>query len=76
MGKLLGEEGEQELCSAREGILRTRVELEGRLNFDQIVNQMHFGDLQGKFTIVQVDIQQLYVHCVKKSTRVPVSPVF
>ena len=37
---------------------------------------MHFCDLQGKFTTVQVDIQQLYVHCTKKSTRVPVSPVF
>ena len=37
---------------------------------------MHFCDLQGKFTIVQVDIQQLYVYCTKESTRVPVSPVF
>ena len=30
---------------------------------------------QGKVTTVQVDIQQPYVHCTKKSTRVPVSPV-
>ena len=37
---------------------------------------MHFCDLQGKFTIVQVDIQQLYVHCAKTSTRFTVSPVF
>ena len=37
---------------------------------------MHFCDLQGKFTIVQVDIQQLYVYCTKESTRVSVSPVF
>ena len=29
-------------------------------------DQMHFSDLQGKFTTVQVDIQQLYVHCTKK----------
>ena len=27
---------------------------------------MLFCDLQGKFTTVQVDIQQLYVHCTKK----------
>ena len=40
-------------------------------SFDQI----HFCDLQGKFTTVQVHIQQLYVHCPRKSTRVPVSPV-
>ena len=46
---------------------------EGHLIFDQ----MHFSDWQGKFTIVHVDIQQLYVHSTKKSTRVsPVSPVF
>ena len=41
----------------REGIINGS----GR-SFDQI----HFCDLQGKFTTVQVDIQQLYVHCTKK----------
>ena len=30
----------------------------------------------GEITIVQVDIQQLYVHCAKKSTRLTISPVF
>ena len=37
---------------------------------------MLFCDLHGKFTTEQVDIQQLYVHCTKQSTRVPVSLVF
>ena len=37
---------------------------------------MHSCDLHGKFTIVQVDIQQLYVHCAKESTRLPVPLYF
>jgi hypothetical protein len=45
--------------ASREGIIKKKGR--GR-SFDQML----FCDLQGKFTTVQVDIQQLYVHCTKK----------